>query len=208
MNLLLLSGGDHPYDETTPALQKLLADAGHDVQVTEDASALVADEIEDRHAIVFNTRRVDELTLSEDERKGLADFIGEGKGFVAIHCAGIRPDGWHGYHEITGGGYIPGVTEGKPCGEVQVYVRDPAHPCSIGLTDFTTSDELYAPIVMRQGNVVFLTALISGEAHPVAWTRGHGKGRVFYTSLGHDAESVKTSGFQQLILNAAAWAGR
>jgi len=29
--------------------------------------------MKDRHAIVFNTRR-------EDERKGLADFIGEGKG--------------------------------------------------------------------------------------------------------------------------------
>ena len=208
MNLLLLSGGDHPYDETTPVLEKLFGDAGHDVQVTEDASALVSDEMKDRHAIVFNTRRVDEMTLSEGERKGLEDFIGDGKGFVAIHCAGMRPDGWHDYHEITGGGYVPGVTEDRPYGELEVYVRDPAHPCSVGLADFTTSDEFYAPMVMQQGNVVFLTTLISGESHPVAWTRGHGKGRVFYTSLGHDAASVKTPGFQRLILNAVAWAGR
>ena len=93
MNLLVLSGGDHPYDETTPVLEELLRGAGHDVQVTDDASTLVSEGLEDRQAVVFNTRRVDERTLAEAERTALSDFIGGGKGFVAIHCAGIRPEG-------------------------------------------------------------------------------------------------------------------
>lgn len=156
---------------------------------------------------MFNTRRVDERTLAEAERTALSDFIGVGKGFVAIHCAGIRPEAWHEYHDIIGGGYVPGVTEQLPYGEFEVYFRDPGHPCSRGLSDFTTSDELYAPVVMQQGNVVFLTALASGEAHPVAWTRGYGKGRVFYTTLGHNEASFRAPRFQWLILNAVAWAG-
>jgi len=207
MNLLVLSGGDHPYDETTPVLEEFLRGAGHDVQVTDDASTLVSEGLEDRQAVVFNTRRVDKLTLAEAERTALSDFIGGGKGFVAIHCAGIRPEAWPEYHDITGGGYIPGVTGHQPYGEFEVYVRDPGHPCSRGLSDFTTNDELYTPVVMQQGNVVFLTALVSGEAQPVAWTRGHGKGRVFYTILGHDEASFRAPGFQRLILNAVAWAG-
>ena len=40
MKLLVLSGGRHPYEESTPILNQFLKDAGHQVTVTEDASIL------------------------------------------------------------------------------------------------------------------------------------------------------------------------
>ena len=58
MKLLVLSGGRHPYDESTPVLDQFLQDAGHDVTVTEDASIL-SDEnmMSSFDSVVFNTRR-------------------------------------------------------------------------------------------------------------------------------------------------------
>ena len=46
MKLLVITGGRHPYEESTPILESFLKSAGHDVTVTEDASAL-ADEMND-----------------------------------------------------------------------------------------------------------------------------------------------------------------
>ena len=40
MKLLLMSGGRHPYEESTPVLEGFLRAAGHDVTVREDADAL------------------------------------------------------------------------------------------------------------------------------------------------------------------------
>ena len=58
MKLLVLSGGRHPYDESTPVLDQFLQDAGHDVTVTEDA-AILSDEnmMSSFDSVVFNTRR-------------------------------------------------------------------------------------------------------------------------------------------------------
>ena len=56
MKLLVLSGGRHPYEESTPVLEGFLKSAGHDVTVTEDASVLAGD-LSGYDALVFNTRR-------------------------------------------------------------------------------------------------------------------------------------------------------
>ncbi len=40
---------------------------------------------------------------------------------------------------------------------------------------------------------------------PVTWARMHGKGRVFYTSLGHCEHTWTHSGFQQIALAGLAW---
>ena len=208
MDLLVLSGGRHAYHETTPILVDFVRAAGHGVEVTEDASALVSDGMKAHDAVVFNTRRTEELTLAEYERAALAQFIGGGKGFACIHIAGCWPDDWHDYHDITGGGWVPGSSVHPPYGEFTVEVRGVGHPCARDLTDFVTSDELYYKLAWKPGNAVFLTTRFDGADQPMAWTRPHGSGRVFTTALGHDGLSFQTSGFQRLILNGIAWATR
>jgi type 1 glutamine amidotransferase len=41
---------------------------------------------------------------------------------------------------------------------------------------------------------------------PVAWRKGYGSGRVFYTSLGHREEVWQDSRFQQHLLGVVKWA--
>ena len=57
MELLVLSGGRHPYGESTPVLEKFLKAAGHAVEVTEAAAVLSSGRMGDVDCVVFNTRR-------------------------------------------------------------------------------------------------------------------------------------------------------
>ena len=43
MNLLLITGGAHPYEETTPVLQVFLEEAGHSITLSESADELAGD---------------------------------------------------------------------------------------------------------------------------------------------------------------------
>ena len=88
MKLLVISGGRHPYEESTPILETFLKSAGHDVTATEDGAVLAnASSMATYDALVFNTRRENaadfkELRLSESAQEGIINYVKSGKGFV------------------------------------------------------------------------------------------------------------------------------
>ena len=227
MKLLVISGGRHPYHESTPVLDGFLKAAGHDVTITEDASVLGrSGDMEQFDALVFNTRRENvpdfgDSTLTADERNGMKDFISSGKGFVCIHIATCVPQDWQEYLDITGGGWISGTSFHPPYGQFEVNVSNPGHPGVSGVPDFTTNDELYMNLAMRDGNDVFITGTAGDGTYPwgpdrtpthmpagtfpLGWTRQYGEGKVYVLLLGHDGQSFETPGFQKLVLNGVDW---
>ena len=229
MKLLVISGGRHPYEESTPVLEGFLKGAGHEVTVTEDASILAdAAGMGAYGALVFNTRRENlpdfgDWALNKEEQEGLKSYVMSGKGFVCLHIAGCAPSNWPEYHEITGGGWITGTSYHPPYGEMKVNVGDPNHAGVAGVSDFATQDELYMGIRFNEGNDVFLTGdseegtwpwgpnreptFMPGGTYPLGWTRGYGQGKVFVLLLGHDGRSFETPEFQRIVLNGVAWAG-
>ena len=44
--------------------------------------------------------------------------------------------------------------------------------------------------------------------HPIAWHRRVGRGRAFYTALGHTRESYAEPAFRRHVLEALAWVAR
>ena len=221
MNLLVISGGRHPYEESTPVLEEFLKAAGHEVTVTEDASVLGdAHGMSGYDTLVFNTLREGDTTLTKSEQIGMKDFIGAGKGFICIHIAGCVPDSWPEYRDITGGGWIMGKSFHPPYGQFTVNVKDPNHPGVEGVSDFVTNDELYMGIEFKDGNDAFITAdaeegthpwrgeptHMPGATFPLGWTRNYGDGGVFVTLLGHNGLSFKTPEFQKMVLNGVKWA--
>jgi type 1 glutamine amidotransferase len=227
MPLLVISGGRHPYAETTPVLSDFLSAAGHDLTITEDASILAkAAEVRDYDALVFNTRRENlpdfgDLALSKAEQDGLQQFIRSGKGFVCLHISTCVPDVWPEFHDITGGGWITGSSFHPPYGEFAVNISNPAHPGARGVPAFTIHDELYMGLALRPDSDVFITADADEGTHPwgpqrqptympagtfpLGWTRQYGDGKVFVLLLGHDGRSFQTHEFQQLVLNGVDW---
>lgn len=228
MKLLVLSGGRHPYAESTPILGNFLSAAGHDVTIAEEA-AILADAAQMRtyDALVFNTRRENlpdfgDLTLSPAEQEGMKAFIQNGKGFICLHISTCLPDTWPEYHEITGGGWMTGKSFHPPYGAFTVAVRNAKHPGVQGVSDFETHDELYMGLALKDGNEVFITAdaeegtypwgpqrqpkHMPGGTFPLGWTRQYGDGKVFVLLLGHDGKSFETPEFQKLVLNGIDWA--
>jgi type 1 glutamine amidotransferase len=223
MKLLVISGGRHPYAESTPVLEEFLGSAGHDVTVTEDASVLANKGRMDQYdALVFNTRRENipdfgDWALSKAEQNGLKDYISSGKGFVCLHISTCLPEGWPEYHDITGGGWITGTSFHPPYGHFTVNVSNPGHPGVRGISDFPTNDELYMGLAYKDGNEVYITGTAEGGTHPwgpqrqpksmpggtfpLGWTRTYGQGKVFVLLLGHDGQSFQTPEFQRIVLN-------
>ena len=228
MKLLVITGGRHPYEESTPVLNDFLQAAGHEVTVTDDASVLAdASQMGSYDALVFNTRRENvtgapDLRLSEDEQNGMKNFISSGKGFVCLHISGCLPDHWAEYHNITGGGWISGTSFHPPYGNYKVKVSNSSHPGVSGVSDFETNDELYMGLAIKEGNNVFITGDAEAGVHPwgpdrvpkempagtfpLGWTRQYGDGKVFVLLLGHDGRSFQTPEFQKIVLNGVDWA--
>ena len=228
MKLLVITGGRHPYEESTPVLEGFLKAAGHNVTVTEDPSVLGKPaDMNAYDALVFNTRRENvanfaDLALPAKEQAGMKDFISSGKGFVCIHISGCLPQGWPEYHDITGGGWISGKSFHPPYGKFAVNVSDTKHAGVQGVADFSTNDELYMGLAIKGGNDVFLTGTAEGGTHPwgpdrqpmdmpggtfpLGWTRKYGDGNVFVLLLGHDGQSFQTPEFQKIVLNGISWA--
>ena len=163
-----------------------------------------------------------DLALSKNEQAGLGDFVRSGKGFVCIHIATCVPEGWPEYHDITGGGWITGTSFHPPYGQYTVNVSDSGHSGVRGVSDFSTNDELYMGLVLKEGNHVFITGNAEDGTHPwgpernpmnmpggtfpLGWTRTYGEGKVFTLLLGHDGRSFQTPEFQKIVLNGVDWA--
>ena len=142
MKLLVVSGGRHPYEESTPVLNEFLKAAGHDVTITEDASVLAdATQMSGYDALVFNTRRENipdfgDWALTPAEQQGMADYIKGGKGFVCLHISTCLASQWPEFHDITGGGWISGQSFHPPYGKFtvnvshQFFIRNVAHVSS------------------------------------------------------------------------------
>ena len=203
MNLLVISGGRHPYEESTPVLEEFLKAAGHDLTVTDDASVLAdSDKMGSYDALVFNTLRAGENGLSKNEQAGMTSFIEAGKGFVCIHISGCSSDDWPQYYDITGGGWITGESWHPPFGWFQVFIDNPDHPVADGVSDFWTYDECYCGLDIQPGIDVFMHGVVEGENKPLGWSHQYGDGKVVNIALGHAGSSQQHPLFQKLILNA------
>ncbi len=223
MKLLLISGGSHPYEQSTPVLEGFLKGAGHDVTVSEDPSVLAdAAGMSGYDALVFNTQRAGDNGMTKAEQSGLSSYIEGGKGFVCIHISGAASEDWPEYYDITGSGWVMGRSFHPPYGTFTVDIKNTAHPGAKGISGFETNDELYMNVEFKDGNDVFITAdfvegtyprnnpqgepiPMAGGTYPLAWTKMHGTGRVYVTLLGHDGLSQETPEFQKIVLNGVDW---
>lgn len=126
------------------------------------------------------------------------------------------PD-WPEYVKLMGGAFR---THGKQA-DAKMKVNDPSHPATRMIKDgWTLHEEMYL-FERYNENVHLLLSmdtdnmeesvlsdlkLKKGEFAPVAWTNTDGKGRVFYTSLGHREDVWTNPVYQQHLLGGIAWA--
>ncbi|WP_294321674.1 ThuA domain-containing protein [uncultured Sphingomonas sp.] len=123
----------------------------------------------------------------------LQRYVEGGGGIVAIHAAADSHYNWPWYARMIGGRFAqhpPGTPEAE-------VTRTPhRHPATNGLPDhFRIADEWYGFRDLSTDIDHLLTfdpqSIGAGDVNPkpLAWAHRVGKGRVFYTGLGHRKES-------------------
>ena len=184
-----------------------------DLTVTEDCSLISRDGLKPYSAVVFYT--TGELPISDEQKAAFLDFIKSGKGFVGIHSATDTFYKWPDYGELIGGYF-----DGHPWHqEVTIKVEDPKDPSTRYLgNSFKITDEIYQFKNFSRDRVKVLLSLDvssvdltkpnvhrTDKDFALAWRREYGRGRVFYTALGHRDEVWQDERFQRLLLGALRW---
>ncbi len=147
------------------------------------------------------------------------DWIKSGKAFMGSHSAGdtLKSSDLKGdmrFVEMLGGQFRGHHAQ---C-EIDPIVEDTKHPATAHLNgSYKVKDEIYlfkdwdrtkcrSLLFMDKGpNDNSKEAGVPGD-YPVAWVKKHGKGKVFYTSLGHREDVWESETYRQHILGGIRWA--
>lgn len=143
------------------------------------------------------------------------------KGLLAAVKRGVGIAGWHGglgdsfrnnveYQFMVGGQWVA-----HPGGVIDYEVNITNHedPITAGLNDFKMHSEQYYMHVDPAVQVLATTTFtndhadwIGGSIMPVIWKKVYGKGRVFYTSLGHKAVDFEVPEALEIVKRGIRWA--
>lgn len=153
---------------------------------------------------VYLNNTIGDIFGSDQAREAFAKFVSDGGGLVGNHAATVTAPDWTEFGVILGGrGASHRMTDEK----VIISVDDSSSPIvkAFGSTPFEYTDEIFrfqppysrdkvrvllsvdsAKTDMNQGRC-FGQCYRDDNDYPVAWIQRYGKGRVFYTGLGHNA---------------------
>lgn len=201
VRVLILSGhNNHVWRQTTPFLQHVLDVTGRfETRVLDEPAGITGAMLANYDVVVSNYRGPRWNPVAE---KALEEFVRQGRGFAAVHGAaypfGLREG--HSWTDDPRAGH----------GQRRVYEvkwTDREHPVARGLApSFLTSDEWPNEFKLAPGLRVLAAALAGGRDEPLLWTLLYGKGRVFYTALGHDLDAMGSPGFLSSFARGVEWA--
>ena len=131
-----------------------------------------------------------------------------------------RDQKWGPFWFFRDGKLTPDRTTGPagshgPRKPFQVTMRDQTHPIAKGLPEvwMHAADELYSRMRGPGENMTVLGTAFSdpqnqgtGHDEPMLIALTYGRGRVFHTTLGHDAEAIRCVGFITTFARGVEWA--
>jgi type 1 glutamine amidotransferase len=149
--------------------------------------------------------------ITREQARGLLEAVKSGVGLA----------GWHGgladsfrsnteYQFMVGGQWVA-----HPGGiiDYEVKITDREDPITRGLADFKIHSEQYYMHVDPRNEILAITTFsgqhapwIDGVIMPVVWKKMYGKGRIFYTSLGHVAKDFDVPQVREIVQRGMLWA--
>ena len=166
-------------------------------------------------AIFFMGHR--EVPLDEQQRKDLLHFVhDDGKGFVAAHTGTTAFMSWPEFNELIGAQFDQhpyGITTANVINEDPNFPATKHFPLS-----FPFTEEFYQPKNFSREKSHVLLRLdmsnlppnpgvhITNGDWPLAWAKMYGKGRVFYSVMGHASATWDNPDVYHMYFEAIKWA--
>ncbi len=209
---LMVWGGweGHEPQQTIALFAALLRDNKFEVDVRDSVTAY--EDLAALQSYDLISQCVTMSTITEPQEKNLLAAIESGVGFA----------GWHGgtgdsfrnnpnYQFMVGGQWV--AHPGNIIDYTVNIIKD--DPITHGLKDFVMHSEQYYMHVDPSSDVLATTTFggshtpwIDGVVMPVVWKRVWGKGRVFYSSLGHVTKDFDVPEAREMTKRGLMWASR
>ena len=202
------------------ALVSMAERKGWDIVSTEMGGAFNPATLKKFDAVIWNNISGDVLTLSQ--RKAFQHYLNNGGAFVAVHgSAGDPSYFWSWYPDkLLGARFLAHPMDPQFQAARVVVSKD--HPLASALpAEWTMTDEWYsfttnpetigAKVVLSLDESTYKPVgpmgvdLRMGD-HPIAWTNCIGKGRMFYSAIGHRPETYSQPEYVTLLEGAIGWA--
>lgn len=215
------------HKEAIPAakaeIQRLAKVNGWTVYLTDSGAIHNSEDLSKFAAIIWNNVTGDVLT--EPQRSAFQRYIEQGGGFVALHGAGDGSVGetWSWYTDNLIGAKFIGHPMKQQFQVATVIMEDRSDPISASVEEkWSRADEWYSfsGSPRDKGFHILGTldestyapdglwgkSLRMGKDHPIIWKRCVGRGRAFYSAIGHTASSYQEPEYQTVLSHAIAWA--
>jgi uncharacterized protein len=209
--LIVWGGWDgHEPEQCAHILRDMLTEEGFSVTVKTETSAFADPTLKDLSLIVpiYTMSKIE-----KEEVQNLCSAVESGVGLAGYHggmCDAFRDQ--VEYQFMCGGQWVahPGNII-----DYRVNIAAKNDPVMAGISDFDYTSEQYYMHV-DPANEVLATTTFSGEhapwtkgvVMPVVWKRRHGAGRVFYSSLGHQAKEFNVPEMRTILRRGMVWAAR
>ena len=159
-----------------------------------------------RYDVVMFVNTTGELPLNPDL---LVQWVRDGGTFIGVHSAADTLHESDAYLEMLGGEF----DFHGPETAAALWVEDATHPSTTSIeTPFNLFEEYYHFKRFDPSKVHTVVALrFDPDANvpammPISWWRDVGRGRVFYTALGHREDVWRSEWFQSHLTGAIQWA--
>jgi uncharacterized protein len=209
---LIVWGGwaGHQPKECAEIIGTMLREAGFEVTAENTTEAFADPALNELDLIV---PIVTMSTIEKEELDGLCNAVESGVGLAGFH--GGMGDSFRNapkYQFMVGGQWVahPGNVI-----DYTVNITRPDDPVMEGISDFPYHSEQYYMHVDPNSEVLATTRFngdhcpwIDGAVMPVVWKRRWGKGRVFYSSLGHVAKEFEVPQMAAILRRGMIWAAR
>lgn len=208
-------------DAAHAALLAMAERKGWAIAVTDKAGAFNPATLRRFDAVIWNNISGDVLTLSQ--RRAFQRWLENGGAFVGVHGTNGDPVAfWPWFTDTLLGARFLAHPMAPQYQDARIVIDDASHPVAKGLPrEWVMNDEwysfktnpraagahviatldesTYSPVGMMK------TDLRMGD-HPIAWTNCIGKGRMFYSAIGHRPETYAQAHHVTMLESAIDWA--
>ncbi len=224
-NIIYVYGGmkGHSPKESVNLFVPILEKEGASVKVFDNFSVYEDEKLMNEADLIiqiFTDAFTSDPKMNNEQFKGLQNALINGTGFA----------GWHGglgdsspnplYHFIVGGDFVshPGELKEMKTAEYEVKIYDSEDYITNGISDFKINgSEQYYMMIDPNVKVLAVSEFklnnwptnenkIKGSFMPVIWKKNYGKGRVFYSSIGHYLREFEIPEVLTMQMRGFRWA--